>query len=48
MKTSSDTGGMVNKIENTGREIENFDKLVDVQLILIGEQLIPQFKNGKE
>jgi hypothetical protein len=48
MKSTNDTGGMVNKIESLGREVENMEKLCEIQLIMIGEQLIPQFKAGKQ
>ena len=48
MKSTNDTWGMVNKIESVGREIENMDKLCDIQLIMLGEQIIPQFKAGKQ
>jgi len=46
-KSQGDTGAMVDKIENTDKEIENLTTLHDLITIYLGETIVPPFKERR-
>lgn len=47
LKSQGDTGGMVNSIENTEKEIDLLEVLCKICTIYLAEKIVPKFKQEK-